>query len=202
MELKLQSDEIDQLMIALMKAKQESGRFEADGKSKFKPYVTINEIRDKTEEAFENNNIIITQDGTIIDGKSVLVTLIYHTKSKQWKRSYVILDIEENPPNLQWAIGAAKSYARRYELYGLLGFLGEDNDPESASALENKQQDYNPKENNSNVISDKQLALLKVKLKGNQERERKICEYYKIKELRDLSWKFMKEVLTQLEKQG
>lgn len=196
MDFKLQSDEIDKLTAAFVEARKQSTPVRKDAKANYGSYVSIGEIKACTNEALLANGLSLTQGRTFADGHIILVTRLTHT-SGQWQASYVPLFVPENPKNIDQAYGSAMSYQRRYELYGLFGILGDDLDPDSVeSAVEQ------PIVKLSEVISDKQLGLLRTLLKSQPEREAKLCAHYKIADLSQLSWKHMNEVVETLKPKG
>lgn len=132
MELKLQSDQIDQLISAFIQARKAARPFKEDGKANYGAYVSIDEIKACTNQALLDNGLSLTQTRTVIDGRVVLVTKLSHV-SGQWQASYVPLTIPDNVKNIDQAYGASMSYQRRYELYGLFAFKGEDLDPDAES---------------------------------------------------------------------
>lgn len=171
MEFKLQSDEIDKLTAAFVEARRQSKPVKEDAKANYGSYVSLAEIKACTNEALLVNGLSLTQGRTFSEGHVLLVTKLSHV-SGQWQASYVPLFVSENPKNIDQAYGTAMSYQRRYELYGLFGILGEDNDPDSVGGEE--------KPAYSEFISDKQVGLIRMLLKNNgPEKEKTLLDAYK-----------------------
>ncbi len=190
MEFKLQSDEIDKLTTAFIEARKAFKGVTEDNKANYGSYVSIDEIKACTNPALLANGLSLTQTRSFHDNRIFLVTKLTHA-SGQWIASYVPLYIPENPKNIDQAIGNAMTYQRRYELYGLFAIKGEDLDPDSFK-------EEMPTVVKSDVISDKQLAMLKMLLRSQPDRESKLCAHYKIADLSQLPWKHMNEVVNQL----
>lgn len=196
MDFKLQSDEIDKLTIAFVEARKQSTPVRKDAKANYGSYVSIGEIKACTNEALLANGLSLTQGRTFAEGLEFVVTKLTHV-SGQWQASYVPLFVPENPKNIDQARGSAYSYQRRYELYGLFGILGDDLDPDSVESPTEQ-----PVAKGGEVISDKQLGLLRTLLKAQPEREAKLCAHYKISDLSQLSWRHMNEVVEMLKPKG
>lgn len=188
-----QSLEVDKLTQAFVEARKTFKFVKEDSKANYGHYVSLEEIKYATSESLLANGLSLTQGRNIVEGAICLVTKLTHT-SGQWIASYVPLVIPENPKDINQAYGSAMSYQRRYELYGLFSIKGEENDPDSAPLPVSSGQNVT----NSGVISDKQLAMLKAILKNDADREKKICEHYKISDLSQLPWKHMQEVVNKL----
>jgi hypothetical protein len=171
MEFKLQSDEIDKLTAAFVEARKQSRPVREDAKANYGTYVSLSEIKACTNEALLSNGLSLTQGRTFSEGHVLLVTKLSHV-SGQWQASYVPLFVPENPKNLDQAYGTAMSYQRRYELYGLFGILGEDNDPDSVG------EEVRPV--SSEFISDKQAGFIRMLLKNHSpEVEKALLDAYK-----------------------
>jgi len=198
--IQLQSPEIDKLTQAWINAVKDLPAFEADTESRFKkPLISINEIKATAYKSLFANGLKIRQGRMIIEGQWVMFTKVSHV-SGQWEMSYAPQVLPDATPNgIDQAWGAALSYQRRYDLYALFGFLGEDNDPDSAGTVSSPSRDETSRVAvSSEYISPKQHEMLKILLKGNSEQEAKICAYYKIPSLDKLSWRNMQEVVNKL----
>lgn len=186
-----QSQEIDKITQAFVEARKTFKFVKEDSKANYGHYVSLEEIKYATNESLLANGLSLTQGRNIVEGAICLVTKLTHV-SGQWIASYVPLVIPENPKDINQAYGSAMSYQRRYELYGLFSIKGEENDPDSAPVSSGQNV------TSSGSISDKQLSMLKSILKNDHEREKKICEHYKIGDLSQLPWKHMQEVVNKL----
>lgn len=196
--LPLQSNEIDKLTQAFVEARKGFKFVKEDSKANYGSFVSLEEIKYATNESLLANGLSLTQGRTIVDGAICLVTRLTHT-SGQWIASYVPLVIPETAKDINQEYGKAMSYQRRYELYGLFSIKGEENDPDSVRE-ESSQPSGNVGQNvtGSGCISEKQLAMLKAILRGDADREAKICAHYKIDTLAQLPWKHMQEVVNKL----
>jgi len=181
-ELQMESAQLDKIIPALVKATQEFRDLKASGSGNWGDYMTLDDIRDITEEALLNNGLVYTQRRTKINDNVMLVSKLIHS-SGQWIASYSTLEIPANPKDINQAYGAALSYQKRYESYGFFNLgKGESNDPDESER----------------VITDKQLAFLKLLLKDHPEREKKMCAYYKIDALNMLPIKYMDDAVKNL----
>ncbi len=189
--LPLQSEQIDQLTFAFVEARKAAKPFREDSKANYGSYVSIDEIKSCTNQALLDNGLSLTQTRTFVEGQIMLVTRLMHI-SGQWQASYVPLIIADNPKNVDQSYGASMTYQRRYELYGLFAFKGEELDPDSTV---DKTSTHGSPAQSSGFVSEKQLGLLKMLLNGNSERESKLCAHYKIDSLAQLPWKQMDEVV-------
>jgi len=133
-----------------------------------------------------------------------LVTVLMHSSGdKITSRVKMVLD---KPSDIQ-SFGKVMTYLKRYAYAAIVGIATadeqEDDDGNSISVRdESSRPSGNVGQNvttpGSNCISDKQLAMLKAILKGDSDREAKICAHYKISDLSQLSWKHMQEVVNKL----
>jgi hypothetical protein len=136
--LPTQSDQIDQLTAAFVEARKAAKPFSEDSKANYGSYVSIDEIKACTNKALLDNGLSLTQTRTMIEGQIALVTKLTHI-SGQWQASYVPLIITENPKNIDQAYGSSMTYQRRYELYGLFAFKGEELDPDAVDSKKSHQ---------------------------------------------------------------
>ena len=192
MEFKLQSDEIGELVKALIASKKDYSDLECDDSSNWGSFPSLDAIDKATTMALHKHGLEFRQGRTILDGREICTTIIMHT-SNQWIRSYTPLYLKDNAQSYDQAIGSSFSYQKRYDATAMLGLgKGENNDPDSNKPVQASQP-------SSNAISEKQLGLLKAKLGGNAEREAKLCAHYKIATLAQLPWKHMSEAINILD---
>jgi hypothetical protein len=117
--METQSDKIDMLIPALVKAQSEMKFAEKDGtnphfKSKYSSYESIRSVCKKP---LSDNGLSLTHHLDVEDGKRVLITQVTHI-SGQWMRSYLMLpQVEKESPQ---AVGSSISYSKRYTLSSLL----------------------------------------------------------------------------------
>jgi hypothetical protein len=198
--LPLQSPEIDKLTQAFVEARKSFKFVREDNKANYGKYVSLEEIKACTNEALLANGLSLTQKRTVIDKEIFLVTKLTHV-SGQWECSYVPLIIHDNPKDINQAYGAALSYQRRYELYGLFSIKGEENDPDSVQEDVSRPAN-NPGQNvttpGSDFISVKQLGMLKAKLALKPDAEETL--YKQFGSLDKIPWKKFNDILGWLDK--
>ncbi len=127
----LQSEQINEIAMALAKAQADMGHAHKDSTNPhFKSsFASLAAVIDAVREPFANQQISFTQAMTKIDGDLVLATTLLHS-SGQWLRSFTPILIEKASAQ---AMGSATSYARRYALSAIAGLSQTDDDGEEAS---------------------------------------------------------------------
>jgi hypothetical protein len=80
--------------------------------------------------ALRENGLLVVQTFSVIDGKSALVTTLYHTSGEYMQGSQLI---ESKDPGDPQKMGASSTYARRYGYLAILGIAPEDDDAEIAT---------------------------------------------------------------------
>lgn len=129
MELTLQSEALDKILPALLKAQQ---TMEAAVKTATNPhlgrtYASLGDVWDAIREPLHQNGLVLVQAGEDGDDAGiVLVTTLYHI-SGQWLRSRLRIPLGESKNPAQ-ATGSAITYGRRYGMSALLGVVTEDDD--------------------------------------------------------------------------
>ena len=184
-----QSDEIDKLTTAFIEARKSFKPFKEDSNANYGKYVSIDEIKYCTNDSLLANGLSLTQERTIVDGQVVLVTQLTHS-SGQWRASYVPLCIVENPKSIDQAYGSSMTYQRRYELYGLFAFKGEELDPDADTAK--------PTSYQSQYINDKQVALINMLAKSKPDMAKDFLEKLKIDEFSQLPKQYADRVIKAL----
>lgn len=196
----LQSTEINELIKAFVEAKKEYGATTGDAKGNYGKYMTMDAVKEVTEEALLNHGLIFKQNRVFLEGCIMLESKLMHT-SGQWMAGYMPLTIPDNPKDIDQAYGRATTYQRRYDAYGFLG-LGKGDGTEDPDEPERPQRSYQdqPKEEKSDFISPAQVNKLRYEMKGDKELEQTICNAAKIKDLSQLPWKNMQQVLEFIQK--
>lgn len=136
MSHELQSSEIKDLVSALVKVQSEIRDAEKNSTNPhFKSqYANLESVIGATREPLAKNNLVVTQQGSFVDGKPVLITTLMHS-SGQWLRSTMpVLNDKNNAQGL----GSALSYARRYALAAIAGITQVDDDGNDASSRGSK----------------------------------------------------------------
>jgi hypothetical protein len=144
--MNLQSENIDQIVPALIKAR---GSFKAavkDAKNaafkrpdgKISTYTTLDSAIEAVNDALLTNGIYYTHQPDVVDGRTILHTRFLHA-SGQWIGSAYPVHPVKNDPQGE---GSALTYARRYSLMALAGIAPEDDDGNAAvKAVERNRQD-------------------------------------------------------------
>lgn len=130
-DIKMQSDQINELSTALAKAQKHIGVAVYDKqnphfRSKYASYAAI---RKACEEVLSDNGLSISHILMPHGEKRSMVTQLMHS-SGQWLRSLLIMPQDKETPQ---GVGSSISYAMRYSLSALLAIpAGEDDDGEEA----------------------------------------------------------------------
>jgi hypothetical protein len=158
----LESPELEKFLPALIKAKQsfEPVVKEATNPAFHSNYEDLGMLLAAVEPALLANGIVpMHQTRPTTDGKHIVFTRLMHT-SGQWMGSLWKLTPTRSDPQGE---GSAYTYARRYQLKGLLSIRTEDDDANAASAPARQQRapQRSPQQNNRNWEEEaKQLLLL------------------------------------------
>lgn len=130
--MNLQSDEIKELVAALVKVQSDIRDAEKNSVNPhFKnQYANLEAVIEATRAPFAKHGLVVTQLGTVSEFGPTLVTVLMHT-SGQWIRSVVPILNERNSAQ---GMGSAISYARRYALSAIAGITQVDDDGEAASS--------------------------------------------------------------------
>lgn len=136
-----QSEQITDLMVALIKAESDFGTIEKDcevkaGSMKFK-YASLTEIYNKTKPALQRHNLkIIGTLDTSSEGHLILSMTLYHV-SGQYISSSIRLTPQSAKPS---DMGSVLTYMRRYLYSTLLGIAAdEDVDGDALNEAAKKQ---------------------------------------------------------------
>lgn len=118
-------------------------------------YADLNAIHRVIEKPLLENDLVVTQIMSVLDGKQVLKTRLLHL-SGEYIDSDMLLPEEKNPQK----IGGLITYFRRYSLVSLLNLSSIDDDGNEASkkATAKKAPDPDP------IISKKRAKVLAEKL--------------------------------------
>ena len=140
----MQSDQIDKIMPALLKAQSEMGGAvkKADNpffKSKYADLATVQAV---CEKPLFDNGLVITQVGGMSHYGNYIYTQITHT-SGQWVRSEIALPTITKAQDM----GSCITYYRRYGLAALLNITQEDDDGNAASRSRAEEAAADPREN-------------------------------------------------------
>lgn len=140
----LQSEKVDLISKAMIHAwsKIKTAKKQAENPFFHSKYADLGAVVDACKDALLGSDLVPSQSTTIIDGRIILVTTLYHS-SGQWLRGYLSVNPVKNDPQ---AIGSAITYARRYALSAMVGLTTEeDDDGESAMGRQRQVDTYKPK---------------------------------------------------------
>jgi hypothetical protein len=143
-DLPLQSEKVDLVSKALIQAwdKIKTAKKHAENPFFHSKYADLGAVVEACKGALISSDLVPSQSTTLIEGKIVLVTTLYHS-SGQWLRGYLSVNPVKNDPQ---AIGSALTYARRYALSAMVGLTTEeDDDGESAMGRVPQRQSYKEK---------------------------------------------------------
>lgn len=120
------------------------------------------------------------------DNKDYLVTLLMHASGESIK-SRVRIYLKDNTEIQK--LGSAMTYLKRYVYASICGISTSeyDGDGNDAGFVEP-------------TITDKQVGLLKVLIKGNKELEETICKHYDVSSLFNIRAKNMNQIVEKLKK--
>ena len=154
----------------------------------FKSYFsTFEDLVVASRESLTREGLSICQylDYCFDNDVTYYVTQLQHSSGEIIKgKSRILL---KDPTDIQ-KLGSAISYLKRYAYSSMCGIAttDDDDDGNTISMPTNE------------LLSDKQLAFVKQLLKGNEERESKICSFYNIKSIDQLLKKHVDEVIRRL----
>jgi len=127
---------VEELIKALVKAKQAFKPVIKDKKGARSKYATLDSVHSAIDESLLSNGLFLTQPMTVVDGQHVLMTWIWHTSGHSISSDYYPIEKNADPQKM----GAAITYARRYQLCAMLGITAdEDTDAEGFSPSANQQ---------------------------------------------------------------
>lgn len=132
-----QSAEVDKIFAAVVALQSEINNPKKSKQGHGYKYAELAQIIELSREPLATNGLAVAQYCTAIDGQSYLVTQMIHS-SGQWLRGYYPLEkAGMRAVNDAQQMGAAMTYARRYNLAAMLGVAQEDDD---AASLGNQRQ--------------------------------------------------------------
>ena len=132
-----QSAEVDKIFAAVVALQSEINNPKKSKQGHGYKYAELAQIIELSREPLATNGLAVAQYCTAIDGQSYLVTQMIHS-SGQWLRGYYPLEkAGMRAVNDAQQMGAAMTYARRYNLAAMLGVAQEDDD---AALLGNQRQ--------------------------------------------------------------
>ena len=133
-----QSENIEKIALALVKAQSEMGTAIKDSNNPFfkSKYADLNSIREACMPSLSKNGIVILQPTVSIDGRNYVETILLH-ESGQWISG--LTEILFSKPKDAQAQGSGITYARRYGMQSLVNVGADDDDGNSASVAPKQQ---------------------------------------------------------------
>lgn len=153
-----QSAEVDKIFAAVVALQSEINNPKKSKQGHGYKYAELAQIIELSRDPLATNGLAVAQYCTAIDGQSYLVTQMIHS-SGQWLRGYYPLEkAGMRAVNDAQQMGAAMTYARRYNLAAMLGVAQEDDD--AASLSNQRQQPRNNQPQSAQQQSKQQLDTL------------------------------------------
>lgn len=139
-----QSAEVDKIFAAVVALQSEINNPKKSKQGHGYKYAELAQIIELSREPLANNGLAVTQYCATVDGQSHLVTQMIHS-SGQWIRGFYPLEkAGMRAVNDAQQMGAAMTYARRYNLAAMLGVAQEDDDAASVPVQRKQQQNQPP----------------------------------------------------------
>ncbi|MGL4544355.1 MAG: ERF family protein [Plesiomonas sp.] len=159
--MEYQSAEVDKIFPAVVALQSEINNPKKSKQGHGYKYAELSQIIELSREPLANNGLAVTQYCATVDGQSHLVTQMIHS-SGQWIRGFYPLEkAGMRAVNDAQQMGAAMTYARRYNLAAMLGVAQEDDDAASVPA-QRKQQQIQPLQQPLPVKQQQQLQKVAV----------------------------------------
>lgn len=138
-----QSENIEKIALALVKAQSEMGTALKDSANPFfkSKYADLNSIREACMPSLSKHGIVLLQPTVSIDGKNYVETILLH-ESGQWISG--LTEILFSKPNDAQAQGSGITYARRYGMQSLVNVGADDDDGNSTSVSKPQQSPKKP----------------------------------------------------------
>ena len=138
-----QSENIEKIALALVKAQSEMGTAIKDSNNPFfkSKYADLNSIREACMPSLSKHGIVLLQPTVSIDGRNYVETILLH-ESGQWISG--LTEILFSKPNDAQAQGSGITYARRYGMQSLVNVGADDDDGNSASVASKQQPTQQP----------------------------------------------------------
>ncbi len=126
------SESIKELTSALAKSqiafkpikKTEKVDYQTTGGRKKYNYAPLSEVIEATRQALSDNGLAITQSTTLVEGNTILETLLSHS-SGEWRLGELYVGKQDQSPQSE---GSALTYKRRYGMSAMLCVASEDDD--------------------------------------------------------------------------
>ena len=143
-------------------------------------YADLGNVMDACMPALNANGIAVVQTVGRDENGMFLTTILRHADSGEFLEDGG-MPLIVNKNDMQ-GLGSAITYARRYGLMAMVGIAPEDDDGNAASAAAPKQQPKPPAK-----ISAEQWKEISDLIERTASDEAKLCAYWKVAELHDLT---------------
>lgn len=190
------SESITKISPALIKFHSEVGTIEKDGENPYlkTKYATLDSINKTIRPVLASSKLAIMQNVISGDGIITIKTKLLHESSEWMESEGTTLRLQKIDPQ---GVGAAITYARRYDLSAFLSLdTGEEDDGASQMG-----DGYEPIP--KNAITQEQVGQLKLKTmqfaKARNQTEQAVYDVLKIKELNQLNQKQASAAIKQLD---
>lgn len=132
----MQSEKVDLLVKALIKAKADFGPVEKNKENPFfkSKYADLGTIDQAVTPALHKNGLTVVQTTEIAGIQPVLVTTLFHESGQFLSGQYPLNPVKADPQGL----GSATTYARRYALCAMLTIVADDDDDGNAASTPQK----------------------------------------------------------------
>lgn len=152
--MEYQSAEVDKIFPAVVSLQSEINNPKKSKQGHGYKYAELSQIIELSREPLANNGLAVTQYCATVDGQSHLVTQMIHS-SGQWIRGFYPLEkAGMRAVNDAQQMGAAMTYARRYNLAAILGVAQEDDDAASIPAQRKQQGQHQQQQQLQKVAVD------------------------------------------------
>lgn len=191
----LQSENINELITALVKAKLEFAPIRFDERGARNEYASLGSLLESIKIPLLKNGLDLSQEEMSENDKYYLFTKLTHI-SGQWKGviAPLIIDPNQKGINLNQQYGAALTYARRYSLSSFLGLYADsiDIDKENVSSA-----NLRANGDKHNLVGVSQLEYLK---KLEPEVQEIVLNFNKVSRLEELTMQQFENFKTKFEK--
>lgn len=152
--MEYQSAEVDKIFQAVVALQSEINNPKKSKQGHGYKYAELSQIIELSREPLATNGLAVTQYCATVDGQSHLVTQMIHS-SGQWIRGFYPLEkAGMRAVNDAQQMGAAMTYARRYNLAAILGVAQEDDDAASIPAQRKQQSQHQQQQQLQKVAVD------------------------------------------------
>ncbi len=147
-------------------------------------FSTFEDLVLASRESLTREGISVTQYvETDAEDRDFLITVLMHTSAEVIK-SRMLISVKDRTDVQKF--GSALTYLKRYIYAAICGIATSEHDEDGNDAIPEQ------------VITDKQLALLQMLIKGDSDLEQKICKHYNISAIKNLPIKYMNQLVEKL----